>query len=219
MRLLDLFSGTHSVGKVARDLSYDVVSLDRDMSADIRIDVLHWDYTVYDPKHFDVIWASPPCQYFSHMRAKNIGRFGYTKESIEQDLTDYGLPVLYKTLEIIDYFTPDLWFIENPQTGRMKHYIDKPYYDVDYCMYGFDYRKRTRIWTNRLDFQPKLCNRHCGFIVGNRHVMQVNSYGGSNNRTMRYRIPEALVRELITASPHADTASSADTVCLQISSE
>ena len=58
MRLLDLFSGTHSVCKVARDLSYSVVSLDRDMPADINTDILHWDYTSYPPDYFDVVWAS-----------------------------------------------------------------------------------------------------------------------------------------------------------------
>ena len=44
-----------------------------------------------------------------------------------------------------------LWFIENPQTGRMKDYItDRPYYDVDYCRYcDWGVRKRTRVWTNK----------------------------------------------------------------------
>ena len=197
MRLLDLFTGTGSVASHARDLGYEVITLDLS-GAHISIDILLWDYTVYDPTHFDIVWASPPCLYFSHMRAKNIGRCGYTKESIEQDLRDYGLPVLNKTLEILEYFKPRLWFMENPQTGRMKEFVNRPYYDVDYCMYGFDYRKRTRVWTNKLNFQPKLCNKNCGFVVNNRHAMQVNSRGGCNDRKMRYRIPEQLVRELLT---------------------
>ena len=60
MKLLELFSGTKSVGRVAEQLGYEVVSLDL-KDADINIDILNWDYHQYQPKHFDVIWASPPC--------------------------------------------------------------------------------------------------------------------------------------------------------------
>ena len=61
MRILDLFSGTHSVGKVARALGHEVLSLDLS-GADINMDVLDWDYTTYPMGRFDFIWASPPCQ-------------------------------------------------------------------------------------------------------------------------------------------------------------
>ena len=44
MRLLELFSGTGSVGDVARALGIDVVSLDRDMMADIQTDIMDWNY-------------------------------------------------------------------------------------------------------------------------------------------------------------------------------
>ena len=71
MRLLELFSGTQSVGKVARELGYEVVSLDRDMDADLKMDIMDWDYTLYPPRSFDVIWASPPCTEYS--RAKTVG--------------------------------------------------------------------------------------------------------------------------------------------------
>ena len=43
MRLLELFSGTGSVGNVASELNYDVISLDRDMDADIKTDIMDWD--------------------------------------------------------------------------------------------------------------------------------------------------------------------------------
>jgi adenine-specific DNA methylase len=39
MKLLELFSGTSSVGKVAKQLGYDIVSLDL-KKADINIDIL-----------------------------------------------------------------------------------------------------------------------------------------------------------------------------------
>ena len=71
MRLLELFSGTQSVGKVARELGYEVVSLDRDMDADLKMDIMDWDYTLYPPRSFHVIWALPPCTEYS--RGKTVG--------------------------------------------------------------------------------------------------------------------------------------------------
>ena len=59
-----------------------------------------------------------------------------------------GLPLLIRTEEIIDYFKPTYYFIENPKGGKMKDFCYRPYVDVSYCRYGYDYRKDTRIWTN-----------------------------------------------------------------------
>ena len=53
MKLLELFSGTGSVGKVAKSCGFEVVSLDL-KNADINCDILHWDYTVYEPCYFDL---------------------------------------------------------------------------------------------------------------------------------------------------------------------
>ena len=50
MRVLEQFSGTGSVGNVCKALGMDVVSLDRDMPADIRSDIMDWDYMAYKPK-------------------------------------------------------------------------------------------------------------------------------------------------------------------------
>ena len=43
MKLLDMFSGTGSVGTVAKDMGWDVVSLDL-KGADINCDILQWKY-------------------------------------------------------------------------------------------------------------------------------------------------------------------------------
>ena len=70
MRLLELFSGTRSVGKVAERLGFTVISLDI-KNADIECDIMDWDYTIYSPTCFDFIWASPPCTEYN--RAKTTG--------------------------------------------------------------------------------------------------------------------------------------------------
>ena len=70
MHLIELYSGTSSVGNVAKSLGYNVISLDL-KNADINCDILEWDYTQIDRNHFQVIWASPPCTEYS--RAKTTG--------------------------------------------------------------------------------------------------------------------------------------------------
>ena len=49
MKLLELFSGTGSVGKVAKELGFDVVSLDL-KDANINTDILNWDYKQFKQK-------------------------------------------------------------------------------------------------------------------------------------------------------------------------
>lgn len=211
MNCLELFSGTHSVGKVLKEQGHTVISLDL-KDADINCNILSWDYTVFPKDHFDYIHASPPCDTFSHCRKCWIGREikahpgkVLTIEDIIKDQFDIGLPILNKTLEIIKYFNPKYFTIENPQTGDMKKYItDIPYTDVDYCMYGLPYKKRTRIWNN-FDFKGKLCNKECGHCINGRHISNCGHYNKKytskiDNFTStilreRYRIPEDLIKD------------------------
>ncbi len=216
MRVLELFSGTGSVGKVCKERGYEVISLDLN-NADINIDIMEWDYKQFEPNHFDIIWSSPPCHTFSKCRRSWVGRklkaFGddiVTHEMLDSDMLKRGVPLLRKAQEIIAYFKPKQWFIENPATGKMKEFLtDLPHYDVDYCRYcDWGYRKRTRIWTNKKDFVPKLCNKKCGQMVNvDGHFLHRNNLGngfrigltGGSMGTIqtRYRIPPQLINELL----------------------
>jgi hypothetical protein len=211
MKVLELFSGTGSVGKVCKELGWKVVSLDL-KDADINVDILKWNCP-YKEGYFDIIWASPPCRSFSHLRKSWIGRktkyFGdktVTREMLEKDKEETGLPLLYKTMDLIAELVPRFWFIENPASGSMKDYIGTKPYTVDYCMYcKWGYRKRTNIWTNLEDFDAKICNGKCGNMENGKHKLSVD--GGSITRSKiksygirgieeRYRIPPNLINEL-----------------------
>ena len=64
-RLLELFAGTGSVGNAFQQLGWEVATVDNSaaFNPDFQADVLEWDYTVFQPGHFDVVHASPPPLY------------------------------------------------------------------------------------------------------------------------------------------------------------
>lgn len=203
IKVLELFSGTGSVGRICKHLGWEVISLDLN-NADINTDILDWDYTIFEPGHFDIIWASPPCNTFSHLANTRIGLTTkgiegiVTKEKLDERMMNVGVPILEKTLEIIDYLSPETWFLENPQTGRMKEFMTGyDFFDVDYCQYGFSYRKRTRIWTNKVEFSAMKCDpATCKFMKDNKHFISL--YNGSETTLQeRYSIPSRLILSLL----------------------
>tara|TARA_R100000322_G_scaffold151325_1_gene108662 strand:- start:311 stop:1360 length:1050 start_codon:yes stop_codon:yes gene_type:complete len=187
--LLELFSGTHSVGHVAVKNNYQVVSLDRDLDAEskyydytsknhIKCDIMTWDYKIYPKHHFYLITASPVCLWWSRLRNCWINRKlkgmdrPLTKEDIENDIKNKGEPMVNKIIEIIEYFEPKYYWIENPQTGRMKYYFEEKlkkynsYNDFDYCMFSdWGYKKRTRFWSNIPNLKNVLCDNNCDNIT------------------------------------------------------
>ena len=141
-RLLELFSGTGSIGKAFREAGWEVVSLDMDLKAGATItaDFMGWDWTQFASKYFDCIWASPPCTEYSI--AKTTGK---PRDMEKAD------KIVQRTLECIQYFMPKTWFMENPQTGYLKGRAvveGLRYKDVTYCIFGYPYKKATRIWSN-----------------------------------------------------------------------
>lgn len=197
MRLLELFKGTGSVGNAVGSHFDEVISLDFDpkCNATICVDILKWDYKVYPVGYFDYIWASPDCREYSSMR--NI-----IKKPRDLELAD---SIVLKTLEIIDYFKPKVWFIENPDSSMLKtrpFMEELPYVICDYCQFAnWGYRKRTRIWTNQNGLSNVLCNRAtCQNMEGTHHKSMIGNtrkgMNGSQGKDKLHRIPPKLVKYL-----------------------
>ena len=97
----------------------------------------------------DIIWASPPCTYFSVASIGHHWNKNHTPKTKEAVL---GCEIVKKTIEIIDYFCPDYYFIENPR-GKLRKLDFMKRFDrttVSYCSYGDTRLKPTDIWTNFL---------------------------------------------------------------------
>ena len=203
MRLLELFAGTGSIGKVFKDKGWEVVSLDWDPKTDVTIhtDIRDWDYTTYPPKYFDMIWASPCCTHYSIARKR-----AKTPRNLE-----WADSLVTRTLEIVQYFSPGVFFIENPATGLLKtrpFMQDIPYIDVDYCCYcDWGYRKRTRLWNNT-GMVGKLCPgkglcpnmqdiRHKSTAQqGKNRSLSGDIYGFNHRRDELHQIPPKLVLDI-----------------------
>lgn len=158
MRVLELFSGTGSVGKALNKLSKDVEIVSLDIHPKYNpthaTDILKWNYkSSYPPYYFDIIWASPPCTEYS--KAKTIGVRNLP-------LADR---IVMRTLSIIKYFQPRFWFVENPSGGGLleKRYFMKKYerYKIrcTYCHYGTPFKKPTNIWTNMKHLNLRYCSK------------------------------------------------------------
>lgn len=184
MKVLELFSGTGSVGKCCKQLGWDVVSVDLLLPADHQCDIMQFDYKQYSKDEFDIVWASPPCTEYSNLQSCWLGRkkkdgIIYTKEIMDKNMNEADKLVL-KAFEIIEYFNPHYWFLENPATGKLKHrdiMKGKPFYDVSYCMYSdWGYEKKTRIWTNKKDFNNKICDKSgaCGNMINSQQKHKIN---------------------------------------------
>ena len=201
MKVLELFSGTGSVGRVAKQLGHSVISLDL-KGADLNCDILEWDYKQFD-KDFDFVWASPPCTEYSRAKTTGVRKI------------DEANKIVLKTIEIIKYFEPKYFVIENPQTGLLKKqpFMNEfSYTDIDYCKYGMSYRKRTRLWHNLQNWKPKsLCKKDCGQIVNNRHKETAQRAPSNKKESWPenytlfkqnelYRIPTELILDIIISS-------------------
>ena len=108
---LDLFCGTKSLTNRLTELGYRVVSVDNRTATEptFCVDILTWRYwEFFRPGEFEVIGASPPCTEYS--QAKTI---------MTRDLEGTDL-LVKKAFEIIAYFNPKFWWVENPRSGLLK---------------------------------------------------------------------------------------------------
>ena len=203
MLCLELFSGTGSIGRAFSKLGWTVISVDKNpkYNAVICVDILEWNFKLFDRNHFDFVWASPCCTQYS--KAKTVG----TRDLEGAD------KLVNKTLEIIAYFGCN-WAFENPETGLLKTRAiveGLPYYDTTYCRYGYSYRKKTRIWSSLVLSLHEPCSlkNPCSMLVAGRHpkTAQQSRRGSDKNDTdnicstwERYSIPEGLCDEVAAAA-------------------
>ena len=158
MNTLELFCGTKSFSKVAKELGHKTYTVDSDPQHnpdDVR-DI----FSIPDIYSFDVIWASPPCESFS---VASIGKHWQGTYEPKSEQAKISLKLLEHTIMLIANSGCEYWFIENPRCvtrkiidPMFKKYHMKPIrHTITYCQYGDTRMKPTDIWTNCFEWQPK----------------------------------------------------------------
>lgn len=197
MNVLELFAGSRSVGKEAEKLGMNVFSSDL-----IEFDGINYPVSILDfdvskvPFKPDIIWASPPCTGFS---VAAIGRNWNHDKTPKTDSARLGILLVEKTIEIINYYNPTYWFIENPRGMLRKMPIMEQFKrnSVTYCQYGDERMKPTDIWTNSDEWNPRgMCKNgdpcHVSAPRGSRTGTQ-----GMSNAYERSKIPSELCFEIL----------------------
>ena len=207
MKILELFAGSRSVGKVAEELGHEVFSVDIENfdNIDLTIDIekLTPDMIPFKP---EMIWASIPCTSYT-IAAISKHRDNVVPKS-KFALKSDRLSI--KTLELIKYYDC-IYFIENPRGmfRKMPFIQDSPRVTVSYCQYGDIRMKPTDIFTNALNYwTPRpMCKNYKYDKEGNiidQHCHHESARRGSptgtqglKNNYERSKIPRDLILEII----------------------
>jgi len=215
-RLLELFCGTKSVGKVFEKEGYEVTSLDFNpkFNATFTEDILTWDYKQFAPDHFNVIWASPDCTTFT---LASGGKYRLKKEIYGRDNGNLEKSIqannmILRVIEILEYFKCTAWFIENPRGllihfPPMKDFIQKQNANVTLVYYAnyndWGFPKPTHIWCNlklwENETMPEMDSskyvvRFKKYDNRNKKFFKAFSFGDTESRS---KIPPDLVTRLM----------------------
>lgn len=135
--ILSLFDHSGSWPSFYKKAGYNIVCIDIKNG----IDVLTWDYKAIDKNTVAGILAAVPCTDFSVSGAQ------YWKRKDETGVTAYSVSLVKKALEIIKYFKPFFWAIENPvgRINKLVPEIGKPWY-FNPCDFGDPWTKKTGLF-------------------------------------------------------------------------
>ena len=149
-RVLVLFNGTGSVEQAVRRLwkHAEIITVDNvsKYKSTHTCDIRTFDFQQYPVGYFDVIWASPPCTYYS------VARTTPTSPAQLQQADS----LVQAAQNIINRLKPAYFFMENPHGNTHRRLALRPIMEnweqyrhmTSYCHYGAPYRKNTDIWTN-----------------------------------------------------------------------
>lgn len=196
MKVLELFAGSCSFSNVAKEYGYETFTTDYNNfdGIDYVTDILQFDYNEL-PYKPDIIWASPPCTYFSVASIGKHWNKDNTPKSIEAITR---MAIVNKTKEIINTLQPKYFVIENPR-GKLRKLDLLDSFNrvtVTYCQYGDNRMKPTDLWHN-LDWTPRpMCKNGMPCHEAAPRGSKTGTQGLKGNYE-RSKVPYELCKEIL----------------------
>ena len=196
MKVLELFAGSSSFSNVAKEYGYETFTTDYNNfdGIDYVTDILQFDYNEL-PYKPDIIWASPPCTYFS---VASIGKHWNKDNTPKSKEAITGMAIVNKTKEIINTLQPKYFVIENPR-GKLRKLdlLDNlNRVTVTYCQYGDNRMKPTDLWHN-LDWTPRpMCKNGMPCHEAAPRGSKTGTQGLKGNYE-RSKVPYELCKEIL----------------------
>ena len=215
MKTLELFAGSQSFTKVAKEFGFETFTSD---ISDIKginyvVDILNFDVNKV-PFVPDVIWASPDYATWS----KASGCLPFDSKSLEPktEKATLAFVVIDKTIEIINYYlnlNKDLkFYIENPQSRLQKYLQAGTLFSpiprlvvIDQCQYGREYKKTTHIFTNDMSWKIR---QRCQGTDKCNHLKSIKNIGDTHRNKkdilsslyyVRAKIPYQLCFDILSS--------------------
>ena len=206
MKTVELFAGTQSFSRVARELGHETFCVDNNdkFDNDLTMDLSEGiDFPLWQKiRKADIVWMSPPCTTFSmasgntHWTAERLPK---TEDAV------LGKKMIEVCRMIADECIKNkkIFFIENPR-ARARWFLPVEWRKTAwYCQYGDKRAKPTDIWTNLPNWNPKTCHnfkknqpKHCHHEAAPRGS-KTGTQGLKGNME-RSVIPAALFHEIFT---------------------
>ena len=151
-RVLVLCAGTKhdatGIKKIYPSAKIDTLDISSKYKPSIQADILKWEYQKYPMGYYDIIYASPQCTAFSKANPNP------SAESVA-----HAVRMVTRCFEIIHYFQPYVWILENP-VNRLQHMPFMQRYEhyrqtTSYCMFQALFRKDTNVWSNIAVMLPR----------------------------------------------------------------
>ena len=207
MKILELFAGSRSFSKIAKQRGHETYCTDiegfKEIDQICNIFVFNIELMIKEFGMPDIIWASPPCTCFSVASISTHWGEGHKAYEPKTKAALDAQEIVAHTIWLIKSLRPRYFYLENPRgiLRNLNVINDERFiiHTVWYCQYGDLRAKPTDIWTNDYIWEPRPVCKNGNPECHHERAPRGSKTGtqGMKNSYFRAIVPEQLCEEIL----------------------